>query len=183
MALRRLVRFPVAVALTSLSLILAAPHAALADDAPDASAGTSTPDQPGKVNWADEVRAAQVRPGEPINLIVHTAKDCVYCKRWEGSLGGKGDFDSWAKTHPDVHIYIVEREAIAQSEKIENYPPDIQWLYERRERKDKLKPMTPTFDIFTKRTIVWHSAGLRSWDQVFTSVKDLDSRRSPSGGE
>ncbi|WP_322041859.1 hypothetical protein [Paraburkholderia sp. J67] len=161
-------------------MTLVSPNVVLADDQADVNAAASQP----KLSWADQVREAKVQQGEPINLIVHTAKDCVYCKRWEGSLGGKGDFESWAKTHPDVHLFIVERDAIAFPETIDNYPPDIQWLFERRQRADRLKLFTPTFEIFVRRKMVFKSNGLRSWDEVaFPALKDLDSRRSPSGVE
>jgi hypothetical protein len=184
MAHRWLVRLSAFFALALLSLTLVPPNVALADDDPDTSAGKSTPEPQTKVAWADRIREAKVQEGEPITLIVHTAKDCVFCRRWEGSLGGKGDFESWAKTHPDVHLFIVEREAIAVPETVDSYPPDVQWLFERRQRKDKLSPITPTFEIFVRRKIVFKSNGLRSWDQdLFPALKDLDSRRSPSVGE
>jgi hypothetical protein len=166
--------------LALMPLVLAAPNVVLADDEPEMSPSASQP----KVNWAERVREAKVQPGEPINLIVHTAKDCVFCKRWESSLGGKGDFESWAKTHPDVHLFIVEREAIAVSETIDSYPPDVQWLFERRQRADRLKLITPTFEIFVRRKMVYKSNGLRSWDEsAFPALKDLDSRRAPSTNE
>jgi hypothetical protein len=99
-------------------------------------------------------------------------------------LGGKGDFESWAKTHPDVHLFIVEREAIAVSETIDSYPPDVQWLFERRQRADRLKLITPTFEIFVRRKMVYKSNGLRSWDEsAFPALKNLDSRRAPSTNE
>ncbi|CAD6542780.1 hypothetical protein LMG27952_03937 [Paraburkholderia hiiakae] len=174
------VRLSACFALALLSLTLVLPNVCVADDEPD----TSTTEPQTKVNWADRIREAKVQKGEPINLIVHTAKDCVFCRRWEGSLGGKGDFESWAKTHPDVHLFIVEREAIAFPETVDNYPPDVQWLFERRQRADKLKLITPTFEIFVRRKMVFKSNGLRSWDQIaFPSLKDLDSRRSASASE
>lgn len=166
--------------LTLLPLALVSPNVALADEEPETSAsGTQA-----KVNWADRIREAKVQEGEPINLIVHTAKDCVFCKRWESPLGGKGDFESWAKTHPDVHLFIVEREAIAVPETIDSYPSDVQWLFERRQRAERLKLITPTFEIFVKRKMVFKSNGLRSWDETaFPALKDLDGRRTPSTNE
>jgi hypothetical protein len=184
MAHRWLVRLSACFALALLSLTLVPPSVVFADDEPDTSAGSSSPEPQTKVAWGDRIREAKVQEGEPINLIVHTAKDCVFCRRWEGSLGGKGDFESWAKTHPDVHLFIVEREAIAVPETVDSYPPKVQWLFERRQRKDKLSPITPTFEIFVRRKIVFKSNGLRSWDQdLFPALKDLDGRRSPSAGE
>ncbi|NPT61929.1 hypothetical protein [Paraburkholderia elongata] len=184
MALLSLVRFSAWVALTWLPFAIVSPHIALADEELDTSAGKNALASEPKLNWADRVRQAKVREGEPIVLIVHSAKDCVFCRRWEGSLGGKGDFESWAKTHPDVHLFIVEREAIAVPETLDSYPPVVQWLFERRQRLDKLSPGTPTFEIFVRRKIIWQSYGVHSWDRdVFPALKDLDSRRLPSGAE
>lgn len=129
MARRRWVPFLAWVATASLSLPLVSPQVVLAGDETTAN----TPEPSPKLSWADRIRQAKVRKGEPIVLIVHSAKDCVYCQRWKGSLGGKGDFESWAKTHPDVHLFIVEREAIAVPETIDSYPPVVQWLFERRQ--------------------------------------------------
>ncbi|WP_164462858.1 MULTISPECIES: hypothetical protein [Burkholderia cepacia complex] len=172
------------VATASLSLALVSPQIVLAGDEPTANTGQNTPEPPPKLSWADRIRQAKVRKGEPIVLIVHSAKDCVYCQRWEGSLGGKGDFESWAKTHPDVHLFIVEREAIAAPETIDSYPPVVQWLFERRQRLGNLSPGTPTFEIFVRRNIVWKSYGLHSWDRdAFPALKDLDSRRVSSDVE
>ncbi|WP_128842743.1 hypothetical protein [Burkholderia catarinensis] len=163
------------------SLMLASPHIALASDESDASANKNASEPQPKVTWADRIREADVHEREPIVLIVHAAKDCVFCQRWEGSLGGKGEFESWAKTHPDVHLFIVERDAIAAAETIDNYPPIVRWLFERRRRLEKLSPPTPTFEIFVRRKILWQSYGLGSWDRsVFPALKDLDSRRIPS---
>lgn len=180
MARRRWVPFLAWVATASLSLPLVSPQVVLAGDETTAN----TPEPSPKLSWADRIRQAKVRKGEPIVLIVHSAKDCVYCQRWKGSLGGKGDFESWAKTHPDVHLFIVEREAIAVPETIDSYPPVVQWLFERRQRLGNLSPGTPTFEIFVRRNIIWKSYGLHSWDRdAFPALKDLDSRRVPSDVE
>lgn len=163
------------------SLMLATPHMALASDESDASVGKSAFEPQPKVTWADRIRAADVHEHEPIVLIVHAAKDCVYCQRWAGSLGGKGEFESWANAHPDVHLFIVERDTIASAETVDDYPPIVRWLFERRQRLEKLSPPTPTFEIFVRRKILWQSYGLGSWDRsVFPALKDLDSRRVPS---
>ena len=184
MTLRKLVRFSVGAALTGMLPALVFPCIAAAADEADTSVGRSVPESPPKVDWADRVREAKVRQGEPIMLIVHSAKDCIFCRRWEGSLGGQGDFESWAKTHPDAHLFIVEREAVAVPETVDSYPPQVQWLFERRQQLDKLSPRTPTFEIFVKRKIVWRSSGLHSWERdVFPALKDLDSRRVPTGAE
>lgn len=181
MALRSSVRFSVWVALIGLPLAFVSPNIAWAGDESDTSAGKSVSEAEPKPDWANRIRQAKVHKGEPIVLIVHSAKDCVFCRRWEGSLGGKGDFESWAKTHPDVHLFIVEREAIAVPEAIDNYPPVVQWLFERRQQLGNLSPGTPTFEIFVRRKILWRSYGLHSWDRdVFPALKDLDSRRVPS---
>ncbi|UKD17188.1 hypothetical protein L3V59_35025 [Burkholderia aenigmatica] len=98
--------------------------------------------------------------------------------------GRQRGFESWAKTHPDVHLFIVEREAIAVPETIDSYPPVVQWLFERRQRLGNLSPGTPTFEIFVRRNIVWKSYGLHSWDRdAFPALKDLDSRRVSSDVE
>lgn len=168
-------------ALAWLLLMLASPNNALADNGSDASIGRNASEPQSKLTWADRVRDADVHEREPIVLIVHSAKDCVFCQRWEGSLGGKGEFESWARTHPDVHLFIVERDAIAAPETVDNYPPIVRWLFERRQRLEKLSPPTPTFEIFVRRKILWQSYGLGSWDRsVFPALKDLDSRRTPS---
>ncbi|QRR07158.1 hypothetical protein FPJ27_12500 [Burkholderia sp. MS455] len=184
MAHRRGLQLAACVSLGLLSLALGWPRITLAGDEPDTNAGKNAPEPQAKVTWADRIREAKVQQGEPIVLIVHSAKDCVFCRRWEGSLGGKGEFESWANTHPDVHLFIVEREAIAAPETVDDYPPVVQWLFERRQRLDKLSPGTPTFEIFVRRKIVWQSYGLRSWDRdVFPALKGLDSRRLPSRAE
>lgn len=181
MALHKLIRLAVRVGFACLPLAVVSPHTALADDGLDPGASGNAPASAPKLDWADRVRQAKVYQGEPIVLIVHSAKDCVFCRRWEGSLGGKGEFESWAKTHPDVHLFIVERDAIALPETVDSYPPTVQWLFGRRQQLNRLAPGTPTFEIFVRRKILWQSYGLGSWERdVFPALKDLDGRRLPS---
>jgi thioredoxin-related protein len=149
-----------------------------ADDEGTPANGTSSATKP-KTDWAERLREATVKEGQPILLVVHSAKDCVYCARWKGALGGKGDFESWAKDHPDVHLIIVEREAIASAEHAEDYPQTLQWLYERNEERAHLQPGTPMFEVFVVRKMVWRSYGYQSWARdVFPALKDLDQRRT-----
>ena len=95
-----------------LMTFLAMPRFAHADD--EAASGSGTPPvSKSRTDWAERLRAATVKEGQPILLVMHSAKDCIYCARWKGSLGGKGEFESWAQSRPDVHLIIVERDAIA----------------------------------------------------------------------
>ena len=164
-----------------LLMLLAPPTFAQTDDgntASDASVPASKP----KMDWKERLREATVMEGQPVLLVVHSAKDCIYCTRWKGSLGGKGEFESWAQTHPDVHLVIVDRQAIASAEVAEDYPDSVQWLFKRNQQRGNLQPGTPLFEIVVAHKTVWRSYGYHSWDRdVFPAIKDLDGRRSASG--
>jgi hypothetical protein len=171
----RLLRYCV---LLVAAAFLAVPSLVYADDDGTSAKGTSPATKP-KTDWAERLREATVKEGQPILLVVHSAKDCVYCARWKGSLGGKGDFESWAKDHPDVHLIIVEREAIASAEHAEDYPETLQWLYKRNEERTQLQPGTPMLEVFVVKKMVWRSYGYQSWARdVFSALKDLDQRRT-----
>lgn len=165
-------------ALLVLMVFLAMPLFAHADDEAESASGTP-PASKSKTDWAERLREATVKEGQPILLVVHSAKDCVYCARWKGALGGKGEFESWAQNRPDVHLIIVEREAIAGAERADDYPDTLQWLYKRHQEKTQLQPGTPMFEVFVVRKMVWRSYGYHSWARdVFPALKDLDQRRA-----
>lgn len=169
-------RSPACIAATLVAFALTFSHISLADDGDNdgASASISRP----KIDWAERVRQAQIHEGEPLLLVMHSAKDCKYCARWKGLLGGKPEYESWIKSHPDDHLIIVEREAMASIEEAVDYPEDLRWLFERKQQRGNIKPETPTFEIVLGQKVLWRSAGYRSWDQdVFPAIKDLDSRR------
>ncbi|MGF6775175.1 hypothetical protein [Paraburkholderia sp. GAS334] len=179
MNLRHTMRWPGYVAILFLMSFLAMPMFAQADDEAAASAVVPPPASKPKTDWAERLREATVKEGQPILLVVHSAKDCVYCTRWKGSLGGKGEFESWAQNRPDVHLVIVERGAIASAERAEDYPDTMQWLFKRNVERTQLQPGTPMFEVFVVKKMVWRSYGYHSWARdVFPALKDLDSRRS-----
>lgn len=161
-----------------LMAFLAMPLFAHADD--EAASGSGTPPvSKSRTDWAERLRAATVKEGQPILLVMHSAKDCIYCARWKGSLGGKGEFESWAQSRPDVHLIIVERDAIAGAERAEDYPDTLQWLYRRHQERAQLQPGTPMFEVFVVRKMVWRSYGYQSWARdVFPALKDLEQRRT-----
>ncbi|MDE1179300.1 hypothetical protein [Paraburkholderia sp.] len=109
---------------------------------------------------------------------MHTATDCSYCKRWDSTFGGKGEFVKYAKSHPGVQMAVVERPAITTPERSNDYPENVRWLYSANEQRDALRPGTPLFEVFVGQKLVYKSYGTASWDSaVLPAVKELDSRR------
>ncbi|KXU84576.1 hypothetical protein CR51_41190 [Caballeronia megalochromosomata] len=135
-----------------------------------------------RYDWDARVRQTQVSEGEMITLVVHSAKDCIFCARWKGPLSDERKFRAWSGVHPGTRLFIVERAAIASNETPEDYPQDLAWLSERYQKNQRLKPSTPTFEIYVAHDLVFRSHGLSSWDEkAFPAIRDLDSRRSPPG--
>lgn len=136
-----------------------------------------------KFDWSARVSQTTVAKGETITLVVHSAKDCIFCARWRGPLAGEGRFKSWSKDHPGTRLVVVERAAISSNEALGDYPQDLRWLAERYETDQRLKPATPTFELFVAQNLVYRSHGLYTWDdKVFPAIKDLDGRRVHSSG-
>lgn len=131
-----------------------------------------------KFDWDARVKQTVVAEDQMITLVVHSARDCIYCARWKGALGGEGSFRSWAKDHPREQLIVVERAALSSSEAPEDYPQELGWLSERYKKDQRLKPGTPTFEIFVEQNLVLRAYGLYSWDdKVFPAIKALESRR------
>ncbi|MGF6634774.1 hypothetical protein OKW39_001925 [Paraburkholderia sp. MM6662-R1] len=130
-------------------------------------------------DWNQRVSGATVKQDDPLVLVIHSARDCTWCARWMGFLGGKHDFESWAQGRSNVGLLVVERDAIAGVETSANYPPEAQWMFEWARHIGNLKPRTPTFEIYVGRTVVWRSAGYYSWARsVFPALKELEGRRA-----
>ena len=135
-----------------------------------------------KYDWNTRVNQATVAESDTITLVVHSARDCSFCARWKGPLGGEGRFRSWSSAHPGTRLVIVERAAISSSETPGDYPQDLKWLSDQYQKDNRLRPGTPTFEVFVAQNLVFRSYGLHSWDEkAFPAVKDLDSRRLRSG--
>lgn len=164
--------------LSTALLLLALPSAGWADDGTGKADGASAITTETNKDWAEAVRQTEIYKDEPLLLIMHSAKDCEWCARWKGFLGGKHDFESWAQNHPGDRLVIVERSAIAATEVSDDYPDELQWLYQRNLRRGHLKSRTPMFEVVVGKHVVWHWPGYYSWDKaVFPAIKDLDSRR------
>lgn len=139
----------------------------------------SAPAPQPKTDWAERINRTTVKRDDLILLVVHSARDCTWCARWMGLLGGKAEFEKWAQSHKNVGLLVVEREAIATNETPEIYPQDARWVYDWARHIGTLSPRTPTFQIYVGRKVVWTSAGYYSWDRsVFPALKELDSRRA-----
>jgi hypothetical protein len=163
--------------LASLVGLFAAAHIAYPAETADTLVDAPKP----KIDWTERINKTTVLEGEPILLVMHSARDCIYCSRWKGFLGGEGEFNRWAKTHPGARLFIVERGAIASDETPEDYADEIRWLAKRNETNQNLRPGTPSFEIFVARKIVYRSYGYAAWsNKVFPAIKTLDSRRAPS---
>ncbi|SAL87487.1 hypothetical protein AWB68_08421 [Caballeronia choica] len=163
----------------SLIAMVMAPDIALAVDEVDDTVYVPNP----KYDWAARVRQTTVAEGETITLVVHSTRDCIFCACWEGPLAGEGRFESWSKAHPGTRLIVVERSAISSNETPEDYPQELHWLAKRYEKDQRLRPTTPTFEIFVAQNLVFRSRGLYSWeDKAFPAIKDLDGRRSHSSG-
>lgn len=158
-----------------LLAVLAAPHAVRAVDPVDDTVYVPNP----KTDWTARVAQTPVGETEPIVLVVHAAKDCIWCARWRGFLAGEGKFKSWAKAHPGADLYIIDRPSIASSESSDDYPQELRWLLNDLQTSNNLRLGTPTFEIYVSRTRVMRSYGLYSWDEkVFPAIKVLDSHRA-----
>ncbi|MFC4298152.1 hypothetical protein ACFO0J_08895 [Castellaniella hirudinis] len=164
-----------------LMLGAGAPAAQAADDAsggPDVEAGSRH-----KVDFADRLARARVGPDDEVVVLVHSAKDCVFCQRWKGSLGGQGEIARYADTHPGVRYYVVERSRIADAETGDLYPGALAWLYDKRAGKGKANLAVPSYDVIVRHKVVWHAFGYSAWDKtVLPAVRSLDDRRSVGNG-
>lgn len=129
-------------------------------------------------DWSARVSQTTLTASEPLTLVARTAKDCKYCKLWEAPTGGKYQFEAWAAAHPDDRLVIVDRSAIASKEVAADYPDSLRWMFDQNRRHGQLQPLTPTFEIYAGKQLLWRSSGLPSWDHgVFPAIKDLDTRR------
>ncbi|MDE1182419.1 hypothetical protein [Paraburkholderia sp.] len=144
-----------------------------------ATANTTTTASQALTTWTQRLHDASVQQGQPVVLVVHLARDCLYCRRWQATFGGEGDFKKYAKTHPDVRMIVIDRATLSRPEIAEDYPEEVRWLYSKNEQHDALQPGTPLFEVYVAQTPVWRSYGIASWDTaVMPAVKDLDNRRT-----
>ena len=143
--------------------------------------GSGTPDEPSgpsKVDWEKRLSKAIPKPNQPVYLLVHSAGDCSFCQRWKTRLGGQGEFEHWAKAHPDVHLVLIERRTLASQESPENYPDALRVFYETRLTNGKLSPGVPLFEAAMGTRLVYRSHGYSSWDRkMFPALKQLEARR------
>ncbi|MGB6009257.1 hypothetical protein [Castellaniella sp.] len=132
----------------------------------------------GKVDFAARLARARVGPDDTVIVLVHSAKDCVFCQRWKGSLGGRGELEQYVGAHPGVQFHIVERPTIAESEARGLYPESLVWLYDKRDDKGRKRAAVPSYDVIVRHKVVWHALGYSAWDKtVFPAIRDLDARR------
>lgn len=111
-----------------------------------------------------------------IILVVFSAKDCGFCMRWKGSLGGRGDLERWPDKE-QIRYYIVEKDTLALPFLPEHFPADLDWLWRRLERKNA-KLGVPSFRIFVDRKRIANEYGYSSWDtKIFPLLKELVDKK------
>ena len=130
------------------------------------------------VDWEARLAHAAPRVDEPIYVIVHSAADCKFCRRWKGRFSGEGDLRRWAKDHPLVQLVIVERPTIDGTETQAMYPRELLPIFDKRSANGKLHTGVPLFEAVIGHRIVYRTYGYSSWgSRMFPAVQALESRR------
>ena len=128
------------------------------------------------------IDAVSPAAGEEILVVMHSAKDCGYCKAWkESATAGRSQFEPWLKSHAKVRFLTIERERIATPEVADNYPAEIAWLWDVKSHsteKRATRPPVPAFEVIIGKTVLFKDFGTDGWeDAVFPKLKSLDGRR------
>jgi hypothetical protein len=130
------------------------------------------------IDWNARLAKAAPRSDQPVYLLFHWAADCKFCQRWKGPLGGKGEFETWAKEHPLVKLVIVERAAIDGSEIESLYPPAQKLFFENRKANGTLRTGVPLFEAALGRRVVYRSYGYSSWkEKMLPALQQIETRR------
>lgn len=151
------------------------PALSLAQDASQATAMVAKID-----DWTiDKVSPAG---REEVLVVMHSARDCGYCRAWnESPTAGRSQLEPWLKNHPNVRLVIIEREKIAKPEIAENYPVELAWLWNDKQRsteKRATRPPVPAFEVIVGKTMLFRDVGTDGWEEtVFPKLKALESRR------
>lgn len=120
-----------------------------------------------------------VRKDSEIVLVLWSADDCGYCRKWKSPRGGKGDLKAW----PDFNQIIyreVARPLRASSLAAEHFPADLKWLLDQRARAGQWRTgPVPAWTIYVDKVEVEQAYGLTKWDAVvFPLLKELVAEKA-----
>ena len=116
---------------------------------------------------------------EPLIVVVHSAKDCPFCKIWRESDSGLAIAKKLMQKWPLLQVVIVERKSIHASETESLYPRSMRFLYEARRERYQLAPATPMFEIVRREQVIYRKSGLPGWtDGIVPTLGALEASRA-----
>ena len=115
----------------------------------------------------------QISKQSQVTLVLWTANDCVYCTRWKGSMGGKGDLMRWPG-FAQIEYLEIERPSLRGSFSPEHFASSQGWLRDDSLASRRASSAVPAWSIYVDQVHVVTAVGLRNWERIiFPKLRDL----------
>ena len=120
--------------------------------------------------------AATDAPKPELMVVYWGSKDCRWCTYWESPQSGMEKRFKESQEIRKITYRVVKNERLADPYTLQDFPPDIAWVYERMQRGEEKRPGRPGWVVYLDRKRIATFYGTRNWEEVhFPEIKWLVS--------
>ena len=104
------------------------------------------------------------------------SRDCRWCTYWESPQSGMEKRFKESQEFKKLTYRVVKNERLADPYTLQDFPPDIAWVYERMQRGEEKRPGRPGWVVYLDRKRIATFYGTQNWEEEhFPEIKWLVS--------
>ena len=105
-------------------------------------------------------------PKPELMVVYWGSKDCRWCTYWESSRSGMEKGLKESQEFKKITYRVVKNERLADPYTLQDFPPDIAWVYERMQRGEEKRPGRPGWVVYLDRKRIATFYGTTNWEEV-----------------